>query len=746
MSRAFWVSSRAWSDYNTCVSEETNPLQAALRKYFGFESFRPLQESIIQDSMAGKDVFALLPTGGGKSLCFQLPAILRPGLTVVVSPLIALMKDQVDSLTASGVAATFLNSSLSGQEAAERIRGLNNSDYKLLYVAPERLMMPGFFEDLERWGLGLIAIDEAHCISEWGHDFRPEYRQIAALRNRFPDLPVLALTATATNRVRKDIVGQLRFQDPAVYVASFNRANLTYTVVPKSGASGQIVEFIKARKGESGIVYCQSRKGTENMAAVLRSEGVAALHYHAGLQPEERARTQDAFIRDEVGVVCATIAFGMGIDKPNVRFVIHHDIPKNIESYYQETGRAGRDGLPSDCLLLFSPGDRVKHMRFIDEKEDENERAVARDQLEMMVHYAETARCRRVDLLEYFGETYEEENCGSCDNCLTPRETWEATTSAKKFLASVFRVRQKSGFDVGVTHIVEILCGAKTEKIRKFGHDQLSTYGIGSEHPRKEWAAIGRDLVRMKYLVQDPDRFNTLSLTPEGLAFLKDEDASLELARALVVEEDKKSQHRSGEIECDEELFAVLRTLRKELADDKGVPPYVIFSDVSLRLMAARYPETESQFSLIQGVGEQKLREYAQPFTDAISAFLAVNPKKEFTVPAAPAKRPKAARQGKSASMLQTVERFRHGLALEDIAEERGMAISTVCGHIASAIEHGERFDVSSLIGEEERVEITAVFREKGCAALGPVKEALDHRFSWEQLKICRALFLADDE
>ncbi len=726
---------------------ESSTLSSALRKYFGFETFRPLQEDIIRDSLDGKDVFALLPTGGGKSLCFQLPAILREGLTLVVSPLIALMKDQVDALTASGVPATFINSSLEPGEAARRIQGLHNHEYKLLYVAPERLMTPGFFEDLERWKIELIAIDEAHCISEWGHDFRPDYRQIATLRNRFPELPVLALTATATERVRKDIVHQLRLREPSVYVASFNRENLNYAVLPKSGATGQIIDFIKKRDGESGIVYCQSRKATETMASALRSSGIDAVHYHAGMEKGERERSQEAFIRDEVPVVCATIAFGMGINKPNVRFVIHHDIPKNIESYYQETGRAGRDGLPSDCLLLFSAGDRMKHMRFIDEKEDENEKAVARDQLEKMVHYAESARCRRVDLLEYFGEAYEQENCEACDNCLTPRETWDATTSAKKFLACVFRVRQMSGFDVGINHIVEILTGANTEKIRKFSHTELSTYGIGDELDRREWAALGRDMVRLGYLSQDPERFNTLSLSAEGMAFLKDEEVELELAKALVLDEEKP-QHRAGEIECDEKLFGVLRRLRKELADEKGVPPYVVFSDVSLRQMAARYPEGESQFATVQGVGEQKLREYGRTFTDTISAYLSENPKLVFdTVPSrVGVTKPKPRKQGKSASMLQTIELFRSGLSPEDIAGRRRMAISTVVGHITAGIEHGEMLDTSSVLTDEARAEITEVFREKGCAHLGPVKEALDDRFSWEQLKICRALFRAEPE
>src|SRR5436309_2321754 len=395
-----------------------------LKHRFGFASFRPLQEEIIRDTLAGHDVFALLPTGGGKSLCFQLPALARPGLTVVISPLIALMKDQVDQLQASGVAATFLNSSLAPGESRPRLHGLHNGEYRLLYVAPERLMLSGFLEDLRRWKVNLFAIDEAHCISEWGHDFRPEYRQLAELRTLFPDVPTMALTATATERVRADILKQLHLREPACFVASFNRPNLTYRVAGKAGAYGQVLDFVRARPKDGGIIYCQSRKGAESLAQKLNEDGVRAAPYHAGMENADRSRNQEQFLRDEVRVICATIAFGMGINKPNVRFVIHHDLPKNIESYYQETGRAGRDGLPGECVLLFNPGDVVKQMQFIDEKPSPAEQKIAREQLQQMVHYAECAQCRRAGLLEYFGEMYPEANCQACDNCLSPRDTY----------------------------------------------------------------------------------------------------------------------------------------------------------------------------------------------------------------------------------------------------------------------------------------------------------------------------------
>lgn len=388
-------------------------------------------------------MLALLPTGGGKSLCFQLPALTRDGLTVVVSPLISLMKDQVDALQASGVPATFLNSSLKADEARARLRGLHSGEYRLLYVAPERMMLSGFLSDLRLWNVNLLAIDEAHCISEWGHDFRPEYRRLAELRQHFPDVPLMALTATATERVRLDIVKQLRLREPKPYVASFNRPNLSYRVLAKSKAYEQVLSFLNSRANESGIVYCQSRRSAESVAERLSDDGVVARPYHAGLEAKERTLNQELFLRDEVRVICATIAFGMGINKPNVRFVVHHDLPKNVEGYYQETGRAGRDGLPSECLLLFSAGDAVKYSRFIDEISDEKQRQIATVQLRQMVDFAESGECRRVALLRYFGENFRESNCGGCDNCLNPRETFDGTLAGQKFLSCVFRVREK---------------------------------------------------------------------------------------------------------------------------------------------------------------------------------------------------------------------------------------------------------------------------------------------------------------
>jgi ATP-dependent DNA helicase RecQ len=613
------------------ASPSASKLLSTLKQHFGYDSFRPLQQEIIEDSLAGKDVFALLPTGGGKSLCFQLPALLRDGLTVVVSPLIALMKDQVDALTASGIPATFLNSTLDAKDAKGRFRGLHRGEFKLLYAAPERLLLPNFLETLKQWNVVQIAIDEAHCVSEWGHDFRPEYRQLAQLREAFPDAPWLALTATATERVQLDIIQHLQLRQPRTFVASFNRPNLQYRVLPKSKPFDQTLALVKARPREAGIIYCASRKTAESVAERLQSHGLGARPYHAGLTASLRAENQDLFLRDRIRIICATIAFGMGINKPNVRYVLHYDLPKNIEGYYQETGRAGRDGLPSDCILLFSAGDVVKQTSFIDEKSDPEEQRLARTQLRQMVHFAECPTCRRAELLRYFSEQYPEENCGGCDNCLAPRETFDGTLAAQKLLSCAFRVRQKNGFSFGLNHLVEILAGGQNEPIRRWGHDQLSVYGIGSEHKRADWQAIGRQLIRLGLLKQSTEKFATVDITQEGLASLKDR-RRITLTKPVETA-DRKTKVRKGEIECDELLFDRLRDVRRRLADDRNVPAYIIFSDVPLREMARQYPTNREEFASLPGVGAQKLRDFSEPFLEEIRFHLVANPNRNFPPP-----------------------------------------------------------------------------------------------------------------
>jgi ATP-dependent DNA helicase RecQ len=562
--------------------------------------------------------------------------------------------------------------------------------------------------------------------------------------------------------VREDIVTHLKLREAKIYVASFNRPNLTYRVIPKNKPDDQLLNFLRARPKESGIVYCLSRKSAERIAANLTEDGVKARPYHAGLTPKERSEHQELFLRDDVRVICATIAFGMGINKPNVRFVVHYDLPKNIEGYYQETGRAGRDGLPSECVLLFSAGDVVKQTGFIDEKPDPQEQKIAREQLQQMVHYAECAGCRRVELLRYFGEEFsssrreeaqtgnskmgqslltsaatEQENCGACDNCLSPRATFDGTLAAQKFLSCVYRIREKNGFGVGLNHVVEVLTGADTEKIRKWDHTQLSTYGIGKEHSRPEWAAIGRELVRLGFLRQTTDKFSVLELTNAGGAALK-ERRKITLTKPAVVPETKV--HHVGEISCDEVLFDRLRQLRKQLADERDVPAYIVFSDVALRQMARNYPQTESEFARISGVGEKKLREFGEIFLGEIAAYLQTNARQifadeSFTAPAAPP--PSRSSLGDSAR--ETLRRFRAGNSVEQIARERDVTTGTIYGHLAEGIERGEPVDLQRVFIVTELAEVAAAFNRNGFGALGPVFEALGGKIDYGRLRIFRA-------
>jgi ATP-dependent DNA helicase RecQ len=712
-------------------------LQGVLKKHFGYSVFRPLQEHIINDALAGRDVFVLMPTGGGKSLCFQLPALMRDGLTIVVSPLISLMKDQVDALRASGVPATYLNSTLDRAEAKARWRGLHRGEYRMLYVAPERLMLETFLERALSWNVAQIAIDEAHCISEWGHDFRPEYRELKKLREHFPDAPVMALTATATERVRVDIIKQLKLRDPRCYVASFNRPNLSYRVVPKTAPYEQLLTFIRARPDESGVVYCFSRKSAESLARNLSEAGISAKPYHAGLTPAERTKHQEAFLRDDVRVITATIAFGMGINKPNVRFVVHYDLPKNLESYYQETGRAGRDGLPSECVLLFSPGDVAKQLHFIDEK-SESEGRIARAQLRQMVHYAETRECRRVMLLRYFGEQYSEMSCEACDNCLTPRETFNGTIPAQKFLSCIHRIQVKSGFSFGLNHVVDVLRGADTEAVRRRSHNELSTYGIGRDLKRDAWQAIGRELLRLGLIECDRGRFATLTLTPAGREVLRNR-TPITLTKQIDIA-DKTKKARTGAIECDELLFERLRVLRRKFADNRNVPSYVIFSDVSLREMARAYPITSSEFRQISGVGEQKLKDFAESFLSEIKDYLANNSRRTFSddvdVPLP------QHRSGLNDSQAETLRRFCKGESVDEIACARGFVRSTIYGHLLAAIECGKIAPESRgrYFTPAQEKEIAAAFRQASDGKLTDVNALLAGKYDIGELRVFRAL------
>jgi ATP-dependent DNA helicase RecQ len=605
------------------VERVTLTLDGALKHYFGYDSFRPLQREIAEATLAGDDVLALLPTGGGKSLCYQLPALLlQPGLTLVISPLIALMKDQVDGLLANGVAATFLNSSIDGRAAARRIDGLERGEYRLLYAAPERIVLSEFQASLGRWDLRRIAVDEAHCVSEWGHDFRPEYRQIATLRERYPAVPIAAVTATATDRVRDDIERFLQLRNPRRFVGIFNRPNLRYAVLEKRDAFKQLLAWSSERATESGIVYFASRQSAEDVAARLCVAGISARPYHAGLSSQERVRNQELFIRDEVRVMCATIAFGMGIDKPNVRYVVHYDVPKNLEGYYQETGRAGRDGLPSDCALFFSGGDAAKQRHFIAQIGDPRERERSNRLLRTMLDFAALSSCRRAFLLRYFGDSGVADACGNCDNCVQPPERVDATIPAAKLLSCACRIRANGGHATGAHHLIDVLLGRITEKVVARGHQRLSTFGIGTEYGRTEWLALVSELLRLGLLELEPE-YRTLHVTRDGMRALK-ERRPLQFAKPRIVGKPgkgRKKQTPKAAPPFESDLFEELRRLRKRLAEAQGVPPYVVFSDATLRDLAAKKPATRSAFAEISGVGDVKLERYGESFVAAIATF-----------------------------------------------------------------------------------------------------------------------------
>jgi ATP-dependent DNA helicase RecQ len=559
---------------------------------------------------------------------------------------------------------------------------------------------------------------------------------------------MMALTATATERVRADIVKQLKLREPRCYVASFNRPNLTYRVVPKATPYEQLLELIRSRRDDSGIVYCASRKSAESLARNLSDDGVSAKPYHAGLTSAERNKNQEAFLRDDVRVVAATIAFGMGINKPNVRFVVHYDLPKNLESYYQETGRAGRDGLPSECVLLFSASDVAKQLHFIEEK-SESEARIARTQLQQMVHYAETRDCRRMTLLRYFGEEYPprdetiggqrpplQTSCNGCDNCLTPRETFDGTIEAQKFLSCIHRIHAKSGFGFGLNHVVDVLRGADTEAIRQRSHNELSTYGIGQELKRDAWQAIGRELLRLGLIECAPGKFATLSLTPDGRDALRHRTPITLTKQIEVVARDQKA--RAGAIECDEMLFERLRGLRRKLADERNVPAYVIFSDVSLREMARNYPTTTIEFRRIAGVGEQKLKDFAEPFLREIKNYLAVNPRQTFSGGLDPLRRPRRSRLNDS--QKETLQRFRSGESVEDICRERGFTRNTIYDHLEAAITSGESLEPARFFTDAQREEISSAFRNVAGRKLADVRSLLDGKYDYGELRIFRAL------
>ncbi len=592
-------------------------IDATLSEVFGYNEFRPHQREIMEHVIGGGDAFVLMPTGGGKSLCFQVPAMHRSGTAIVVSPLISLMKDQVDALRGNGVSAACLNSSLTDEEYSSVMRQVRDGSLDLLYVAPERLMLDGFLDMLGGRDIALFAIDEAHCVSQWGHDFRPEYVQLGGLRERFPGVPLIALTATADDQTREDVRQRLHLTDAPVFAAGFDRPNIRYTVADKTSGPAQLARFVTERPGDSGIVYCLSRKRVEEVAKRLQAAGVAAAAYHAGLPAHVRTRVQDDFLGDRVRVVVATVAFGMGIDKPDVRFVVHYDMPKNIEGYYQETGRSGRDGLPAEALLLFGLQDAVTARTLIENGGNPEQVRVELHKLQAMIAFAEATTCRRRVLLGYFGEPLAED-CGNCDICLDPPELYDATVDAQKALSAVVRTGER----FGIGHVVDVLRGQETEKVTQWSHDELSVFGVGSELSRDEWTSVIRQLIHQGYLRQDIAAYSALKLMNGAREVLRDE-VTLMFARPRkkppkAAKKPKRSSALEG-LEVDEELFERLRELRRELAAQEGVPAYVVFGDRSLADMASSRPTTAEEFLAVHGVGQAKLERYGDEFLRTIA-------------------------------------------------------------------------------------------------------------------------------
>jgi len=701
-----------------------------LRDVFGFNDFRPAQGEIVGHVAAGGEALVLMPTGGGKSLCYQVPSLVREGTGLVVSPLIALMQDQVDALRQVGVRAAFLNSSLDARTAREVEQALLAGDLDLLYVAPERLMTERMMDLLERSHLALFAIDEAHCVSQWGHNFRPEYLKLSALHERFPDVPRVALTATADEPTRKEIAERLGLTEARHFISGFDRPNIRYRVTQKhSGTRNELLRFIKDNhEGEAGIVYCLSRKKVDATALWLEEKGLTALPYHAGLSQEIRQDHQSRFLREEGVIVVATIAFGMGIDKPNVRFVAHLDLPKSLEAYYQETGRAGRDGLHADAWMAYGLQDVIMLRQMLESSEaEETHKRIERARLEAMLGYCELTTCRRQRLLEYFGERLPEP-CGNCDTCLEPPETWNATVAAQKALSCVHRTGQR----FGVNHVLDVLLGKDGGRIKELGHDQLSTYGIGRELDANQWRAVFRQLVAAGLLTVDAQGFGALKLTDTCRPVLRGEQEvwlrkDVRPPRANRRKDRVSKRVSVGPVDGPgEALFDALRALRRSLADAQDVPAYVIFNDATLWDMVAAQPRTLDELGEVSGVGQRKLSQYGEDFLSVILEHAEAGDESAVTD-----------------TVLETLSLFRLGFDAEAIAARRGLTPDTIYNHLARAVQAGEiplREAVG--LGDAELHQVEAAFDahfDPAAPALRPVFDALDGEYSYGLLRCVQA-------
>ena len=721
-------------------------MKQLLKTYFGYDEFRPLQEDVIDNVMQGKDTFVLMPTGGGKSLCYQLPALKFEGLTLVISPLIALMKDQVDALKANGIAAEYINSSLLPVEIQQIQEKVIAGKVKILYVAPERLALQNFQNFLKTANIKLIAVDEAHCISEWGHDFRPDYRNLKLFKSQFPNIPIIALTATATSKVREDIIKQLSLNNAKPFISSFDRENLTMIITRKKRAFDKLLKLVQKHKNEPVIIYCFSRKDTENVAMDLQAEGFNALPYHAGLNNETRKKNQELFIKDEVNIMVATIAFGMGIDKPDIRLIVHYTFPKTIEGYYQEIGRAGRDGLPSECVLFYSYGDARKHEFFIDQMEDVVEQEKCREKLKQVIEYCETAICRRKYVLKYFGEDYvfpdnketdRDENkkgCGACDVCLNPNLLFDATEISQKILSCVIR----TGGRFGRNYVADILLGKKSQKILDNQHNSISVFGIVQDFNKDEVNHFMKSLVSLGFLQVDSGKYPTISVAQKGIQFLKQKEL-VELPKMREELEEREESISKRKIRYDFDLFEKLRILRKQIADENKVPPFMIFSDVSLQEMSHYFPVDKNNFSKIEGVGSKKLESFSKAFLDIIIKHIKENNLQPLEIPVR-IQNKNINRTGSLTSYrghTRTKEMLLKKFSIAEIAEKQDLKYGTIVVHIEKLISSGEDINVDYLKPPRERLEkIKMAFEECGDERLKPVFDFLDEEYSYDEIRL----------
>jgi ATP-dependent DNA helicase RecQ len=724
----------------------TDNLSTALHEHFGFSHFRHEQEAIISRVMANKDVLAIMPTGGGKSICYQLPALLKPGLTVVFSPLIALMKDQVDSLRLNGIHAAFLNSSQSAEEQQAVIRSVDAGEIRILYIAPERLASrrSEHIEWLRRVGVALFAIDEAHCISHWGHDFRPDYLGLSVLKVNFPDTPIIALTATADRQTRLDILEKLGLHNAEVFVSSFNRENIRYTVDDKDDFEYKLREFLDARKGQSGVIYCLSRNKTEELAQRLEDLGYSAAAYHAGLDNKTRQERQDQFKKDDLKIIVATIAFGMGIDKSNVRFVVHANLPKNIESYYQETGRAGRDGLASEALLFYNPGDQMILKQFAAVDNNPAQSRIMLRKLEQMADYCTSKKCRREILLRYFDEDYTGP-CNNCDRCLSTEveETFDGTRIAQIALSAVVRLKEK----FGIGYVIDFLKGSNSSKLWE-EHRYLPTFGKGAEHTRDEWRSYLNDLIRQGFLKQSEGEFTLLRLTPEAHKVLY-ENHPVQLVRVHSRKSNRELRQRNGTRPNNPELphpelNQLLRQLRRQIADSEGVAAYMVFSDASLAELVTYLPQTTEALHSISGFGQAKVDHYGSTIVEVIRAYCGSN-----GIEHAPER--KARKKSKSSGPrldkdhLNTRERtliqFQEGKSIQEIATERKLSPLTIEGHLIEFIKSGE-INVLKFITKERLQELLQHFESNESLINGTLtqaKESLQNQYTFNEIKAAMA-------